>query len=167
MSIGTCTTCCWPKPEDSPRAFSPEMGFTLMETVAVLLLLSILSGMGLFQLRVATQRWKLTNAAQQLAAELRLARIRAISRSTNYRIQVRAGDDSYQRQRREPHGYEDDGSPVRLSDGIVVASCSNPSSAISFRPRGLAGEFGTLTLTNAYNDQRRIVVLITGEVRIE
>lgn len=170
LSTGTYSTCCWPdgrRPGHSNLAPVAARGFTLIETALVLLLLSLLSGVGLFHLRLAAQRWRLSNSAQQLAAELRLARIRAISQGTNYRIQLRAGDTIYQRQRRKPDGYENDGPALQLGDGIVVAACSNPASAISFRPRGLAGEFGTVTLANQHNEQRRIVVVFTGEVRIE
>ncbi len=143
------------------------MGFTLVETAVVLLLLTVLMSFALLDLRQTSRRSNLTAAARQLAAELRLARIRAISLNNNYRILLPAGDNGYRRQSRGPSGYRDDGPALALPDGIVTVSCSSPSGGISFRPRGVAAEFGTVTLANADNERRKVIVNFTGEVRIE
>lgn len=143
------------------------MGFTLIETVVVLLLLSVLMSFALLDLGRASRRSNLTAAARQLAAELRLARIRAITLNNNYRILLQAGVGGYSRQARGSSGYREDGPTLALPDGIVTVSCSSPSGGISFRPRGVAAEFGTVTLANADNERRKVIVNFTGEVRIE
>jgi len=164
-----CTISCWAEArhDHSPQKRITVGGFTLLETMVVLLLVSLLIGFALIDVQRATQRTRLTTAARQVAADLRLARIRAISLNANYRIHLPVGAGSYTRQRRGGSGYQDEGAPVPLPDGVVTRACTSPSGAISFRPRGLAGDFGTVTLANAAGELRRVIVAITGEVRVE
>lgn len=118
-------------------------------------------------LQAIGQRLRLDAAARQVAADLRLARVRAASLNTSYRLLFRPGSSSYSRQLRHDGSYRDDGAAVGLPGGIRCIACTAPSHGIGFRPRGTASEFGTVTLADAEQRQRRVVVDSTGGVRIE
>jgi len=142
-------------------------GFALLEMCVVLLLLSVVAASAVLDLPSLRRRVHLDGAARRVAADLRLARIRAASLGTNYRILFRPGSRDYLRQRREEGSYRDDGSAVELPAGIRCLACTAPNGAIGFRPRGTPSEFGTVTLADDENRQRRIVVDATGGVRVE
>jgi hypothetical protein len=77
------------------------------------------------------------------------------------------GSTSYRLQARNGNTYDDEGAPVALPAGITILDCTARSAAISFRPRGNAGTFGTVTLQNSQGDTRRVVVDIAGQVRVQ
>jgi len=150
-----------------PHRRTPTAGFTLLELAAVLGLLAILAALAVLNHQAVRARLHLSAAARQVTLDLKLMRLRAITRHASHRLVFTAGSESYQRQHKRGDSYADDGPAVTLPRGIVVTDCSAAGDAISFRPRGNAGTFGTVTLQNARGDVRRIIVDIAGQVRVE
>jgi general secretion pathway protein H len=142
-------------------------GWTLLEVVVVVGLMSILAGTAVLAHQAARPMLDLSAGVRQVAMELRVARMRAISDGVGYRVVFAAGGAAYQKQRQGSSTYLDDGPPVALPRGVVVAGCNGSGGAISFRPRGNAGSFGTVTIQNGNGDQRQVVVNIAGRVRIQ
>jgi prepilin-type N-terminal cleavage/methylation domain-containing protein len=142
-------------------------GFSLLELLVVLALVSILAGIGALNHHAMQPRLRLSMAARQVVMELKGARMHAVARNVNHRVVFPSGGASYQRQRKKGSAYVDDGAPVPLPPGIVIADCTAVASAIGFRPRGNAATFGTVTIQNASGDTRRIIVDIAGEVRVQ
>ncbi len=142
-------------------------GFTLLELVATLALLAILSALAILDHHAVRSRLQLGAAARQVTLDLKLMRLRAITRNVNHRLVFTTGSAYYQRQHKRGSSYTDDGPAVTLPRGIVITDCTAANDAISFRPRGNAGSFGTVTLQNASGEVRRVIVDIAGQVRVE
>ena len=141
-------------------------GFTLLELVVVMGLLVALGGISALYSRAVRSRLNLAAATRQVVMDLKVARMRAVAQHTTRRVQFSSIGAQYRHQQRSGRTYVDDGVPIGLPAGITIADCTAAERAISFRPRGTAGSFGTVTLQNGDGMQRQIVVDIAGQVRV-
>jgi prepilin-type N-terminal cleavage/methylation domain-containing protein len=82
-----------PKSEASPRP-KRGAGFSLVELLVVLALAGVIIGMGLPAMMNALLRAKLTGFAQQACAAMQGARLEAIKRSSQARVEVHFADNS-------------------------------------------------------------------------
>ncbi len=142
-------------------------GFSILELVVTLALASILAGISVLGHQALRPGLNLSMAARQVVMDLQVSRMRAVARNTTHRIVFGRGGSSYQPQRWLGSSYENDGLPVTLPQGITVIDCTAKDATISFRPRGNAGSFGTVTMQNAKGDVRRVIVDIAGQVRVQ
>jgi prepilin-type N-terminal cleavage/methylation domain-containing protein len=150
------------------RPMNRRRGFTLLELLVGLGLVAVLSGTALLGYRRMVAGWRLNAAARQVVMDLKLARARAILDSTTHRVHFPVLGSSYQHERQQPSGaYVAVGPPTALPSDIAVIGCTGAGSGISFRPRGHAGAFGTITLRNDGGDQRAVVVDIVGRTRVQ
>jgi Tfp pilus assembly protein FimT len=144
-----------------------EAGNTLFEALVVITLSSLLAAGAAFHWREWEQELALQAAAQQVVADLALARLRAAASNCSHRLLLPEGQDRYRVQVRTGSGYQDSAAPRSLPRGVRVASCNAAGSAFTFRPRGNAATFGTLRLRNARGRERAVVVDIAGRVRTQ
>jgi prepilin-type N-terminal cleavage/methylation domain-containing protein len=142
-------------------------GFSILELVVTLALASVLAGIGVLSHQALRPALNLSMAVRQVVMDLQVSRMRAVTHNTNQRILFASGSTNYLLQRRRGGAYEDDGSPVTLPQGITIVDCTAKDSAISFRPRGNAASFGTLTMRNGKGDVRQVIVDIAGQVRVQ
>jgi len=144
-----------------------QKGMTLLELLAALTLIAIVTGAATLRYPEIVADWRLDAGARQVVLDLRETRLQAIAEGVSHRLQFSLDADTYVHQRREKRGYEDDGPPLRLPPGVTVAACTARYDSFSFQPRGHAGTFGTLTLVNRKGRERRVVVDMVGRMRIE
>jgi len=71
-------------------------GFTLLETVLTLFVLSTLALIALPQMAGAIQNFRMNSAAQKMLSDIRYVRELALSRHGTFGIQVNVADNSYQ-----------------------------------------------------------------------
>jgi prepilin-type N-terminal cleavage/methylation domain-containing protein len=142
-------------------------GFSILELVVTLGLASILAGISVLNHNALRPRLNLGMATRQVVMDLQLTRMRAVAHNANQRIVFSDGGTGYQLQRQTGTAYDDDGAAVALPPGITVVDCTAGNSTITFRPRGNASSFGTVTLANTTGDVRRVVVDIAGQVRVQ
>jgi len=142
-------------------------GFSLLELMVVVSIAAILGGISVLSQQAMRPRLDLAMAARQVAMDLKVARMHAVTDNTNYRVVFPDSSARYQHQRKNGNDYVDDGVTTALPRGIVIAECTASDNAISFRPRGNAATFGTVALRNANGDVRKIIVDIAGEVRVQ
>jgi prepilin-type N-terminal cleavage/methylation domain-containing protein len=141
-------------------------GFSLLELIIVLSLMSILAAIGALEHHALRSRLNLGRAARQVLIDLRMARLRAATDHVNYRLVFPSDSGIYQAQRKADGVYRDAGAPVSLPAGIVIMDCTARDHSISFVPRGNAGSFGTITISNAEGGVRHVSVNIAGQVRV-
>jgi prepilin peptidase dependent protein A len=145
-----------------------QRGFTLLELLIVLSLGALLAGAALLNGPRLLAGWRLGAAARQIVMDLKLARARAILSSATHRVHFAVPGATYCHERQSPSGTYDPIAPATgLPSDVSIAACTAAGAGISFRPRGNAGAFGTVTLRNAYGDQRTVVVDIVGRVRVQ
>ncbi len=143
-------------------------GFSLLELLVVLALITALSGVALLQGPRLLGGWRLAAAARQIVMELKFARARAILTSATHRVHFFTADSTYRQERQRASGtYDAIAAAAPLPTSVAIAACTAAGSGISFRPRGNAGAFGTVTLRNAYGQQRAVIVDIVGRIRVQ
>lgn len=143
-------------------------GFTLLECLVATGLGVVIAATATLSYPTLASNWRLNTAARQVVLDLRLARSRAILDSVNHRLRFPPSAAAYQRQKEAaPQQYEDAAPPTALPPGIRIARCTGAGSSITFRPRGHAITFGTITLINRQGQQREVVVDIAGRARIK
>lgn len=142
-------------------------GLSILELVVTLSLASILAGIGVLSHNALRPRLNLSMATRQVAMDLYVTRMRAVARNATQRIVFSNGGTGYQLQRQSGTAYDDEGAPVALPPGITVLDCTARDATISFRPRGNASTFGTVTLGNTAGEVRLVVVDIAGQVRVQ
>jgi len=143
-------------------------GFTLLELLIALCIFGVLGAIAAPAYRRALAGWRLSAAARQVVLDLKIARARAILDSATHRVRFSAPGSSYQHERQRPSGtYEPTGPPTTLPADVSVIACTASGSGISFRPRGNAGAFGSVSLGNSDGDLRAVIVDIVGRVRVQ
>ena len=139
----------------------------MLELLTALALVGVLSGIAVPQLRRSLAGWRLNAAARQVVMDLKLARARAIVGGATARLHFGVPGSSYQHEQQRGESYVATTPPTQLNDGIAIVDCTAAGDGVSFRPRGLAAAFGTITLRDPHGDERRVVVDIAGRMRVQ
>ena len=135
--------------------------------MAVVGLLATMTGLAALNYSTILDNWRLNAAARQIVLDLKRVRVQAIAEGTSQRLCFEQQAASYKQQRKEKRRYVDEGPPIWLPEGITVTGCTARHENVSFHPRGHAGSFGTITLANRGQRQRRIIVDMVGRTRVE
>jgi Tfp pilus assembly protein FimT len=133
---------------------------SLLESCASLLIVCILATLAVPSLIRARDNYQLEAVARQVAGSMQWTRLKAISRNRPCRIRVSSGT-SYVVECANPDWELDE--RLTLPSGFQIAGNASPE----FHPRGNAAPAGTLTIRNARSESKRVIVNITGRVRVE
>ena len=145
-----------------------QYGSTLFELLIAIALIAVLTGAALLGYQRALAGWRLNAAARQVVMDLKLTRARALLDGATHRVHFTVPGTSYQHERQRPGGaYEAVGPATELPADVEVVGCTGAGTAISFRPRGIAGAFGTVALRNRDGGERDVVVDIVGRLRVQ
>ena len=142
-------------------------GLTILELTVTLALAAALAGVGVLGHQALRPGLNLMMASRQVVMDLQSTRLRAVARNSDERVVFFIGGTSYRLQEHVGSTYNDQGNPITLPAGIIIQECTARGAAISFRPRGSASVFGTVTLQNARGEVRSVVVDIAGQVRVQ
>jgi prepilin-type N-terminal cleavage/methylation domain-containing protein len=128
-------------------------GFTMLELMMVLGIISVVMGLAVPSFLSWLPGLRLSNAARQIATDLQLARMRAISQNTATTVNFDVSAGSY------TFG-SDSRNLGQLFPGVTIASASDPT----FTSRGTANAV-TITLSNGAN-QKLVCVKVVGRVTV-
>jgi len=150
-------------------------GFSLIECIIVLALLSFIGIILLTSIPQLKATWRLNSAARNVIADFNLARSQALKDGVNCVISFNNNGYSVFRDDDEDFAPDKLYKAVRWSDygGTLTSNNTFTGNAIAYRPDGLTeatgGGFGggSITITNSLGKQRRIMVSLTGTVRIQ
>jgi Tfp pilus assembly protein FimT len=133
---------------------------TLLEScvsIGIVSAVAFLAAPSLIQVR---EDYQLQAAARQVAGKMQWTRIKAISRSRDCRIRVDS-PVSYVIECQDAGGWAKDETVV-LPRGFRITATASPE----FHVRGNVAPTATLTVWDAHSNTKRVVVNITGRVRI-
>ena len=131
-------------------------GFTLLELIVAIAIASVVTGIAIPSFLSWMPTLRLSSGARQVAMDLQVARMKAISQNASNTVtfNVSAGTYTFTL-----------GSDARnlgeLYPGISIASAPNPT----FTPRGTASAAVTITLSNG-SAQKLVCVKTVGRVNI-
>jgi len=141
-----------------------EGAFTIIELVIVMMIVGVLAAFATPRL----SRWLAITgvdaAAREIATELQLGKMRAISQNTRYRISFNTENNTYQVQKYVTGTWQDVGDPKLLPAGVdLVSATTTPT----FKTLGTTLAGATIRLRNAQGRTRTITVSLTGRVKVK
>ena len=140
---------------------SHSKGYTLIELMVVVAIISILFGLGINGIDSLIQWNKLNTAANMLSSELKIAQSRAFYEGVYYKLQFWPTLDRY-RIYKQTELYKD----TQLED-IDLFNTNFTDNNIYFYPSGVPGQGGTVTLKNKKGKVLYVIMTpVTARVRI-
>jgi len=155
-----------------------NVGFTLLEVVIALTLLSVLVVILALQFRPLLAQAHLHDATRQMVANLQYVRMKAVSQNRRLRVTFRPTSHDYVVdkdedgvwQRQLLHSHAEAGVPdatIALPRDVRIAAVNSGGDVI-FLPRGAVDGGISITLgTVSGSDTSRVVVNLAGRVRVE
>jgi prepilin-type N-terminal cleavage/methylation domain-containing protein len=158
----------------TPPQPADQRGFSLVELMVSLAMMTILFAVGLPALNKYLKTNNLIGSANNLAGELRLARQRAVSEENNVVFSWSLADDHYRWLDDDDNdGTADVGEYLsdwrELPDGIDLVAGATPmaGTSVTFSSGGSASQGGQLKVTNANGLERTIqLVQVSGLVKV-
>ncbi len=141
-----------------------DHGFTVIELMVVLAVAVIVMGVALPNMMSWLPTYRLSAGARQLAGDLQLARMKAISQNTKYRLKF-ATANSYEFEKESGGTFSTESGPFSLPDGITITG-TTPFTTSEFQARGTVNAGGVITLKNINNLEKTVQVNIVGRVAI-
>jgi len=147
-------------------------GFTLLELLCALGVLSILLAAALPALSATLPALALDRAGAQLVSELELARVKAINRNTRVRAIFDLGAGRYRIEAESEGNFAAEGPDRTLPSGVGFdpsgsTRISGGRISITYLPRGLTADNATIALSGGGGGRRRVIVSGAGRVRVE
>ena len=133
---------------------------TLLETCTSIAVVSTIAVFAAPSLIKARESYQLNVVARQVAGKMQWTRIQSISQNRDCRIRV-TSQSSYVVECENPDWVTDE--TVLLPRGFRITATASPE----FHPRGNTAPTGTLTVWGAESNTKRVIVNITGRVRVE
>lgn len=139
-----------------------DRGFTLLELLVVVAILSILGAITIPIWRVLLPALALNGAARQIQSELNRIKMQAIAENATFQLAFSDTADDYTVQRVGTTTTQQGTKP--LPDGIDIRSAIT----LGFTSRGTAtpGTGGTIKLCNSKDAGTNVVLSSTGRVRV-
>ncbi|MBI3770913.1 MAG: GspH/FimT family pseudopilin [Deltaproteobacteria bacterium] len=155
---------CHERTGRAAAATGRQAGFSFIEVVVTAAIVSLLAATAVPRIPVMLATYDLTEATQEVALDLRLARARAITSNGHARLQF--DGQTYTRQRESTPGsgaYVSDGAPQDLPGNVTVTT--NPATP-TFDSRGLTTQPYTVTFTSSYGSTKTITVTTIGRINV-
>ena len=133
---------------------------TLLESCVTVAIISVTAIAAVPSLIRARENYQLDATARQVAGHLQSARIKALNRNRDCRVRV-TSNATYLIECEDPSWKPEES--VALPRGFRIMANASPQ----FHRRGNVSPTGTITVLNSQGRSRRVIVNITGRVRVE
>lgn len=140
-------------------------GFTILELMVAIGIAMVVLGIAVPSLMTWMPTLRLSSGARQVATDLQVARMKAISQNTKYKMTFVGsipGATSY-RIEKDNGGFVLESGPFSLPDGITVLSA--PTTSV-FQPRGTVDTSSEITLQNVNSETKKVQVAAVGRINI-
>jgi type II secretion system protein H len=149
-----------------------EAGFSLIELMVVVVIMTIVLAASIPALRQHTETINLTKGSREVESSLKLARTRAVSTNNSVVVVFDTGAGTYLLfEDADDDGIQDAGEtasgPFEVPKKVVMGSVSFARNTVTFTPDGAASETGSVVLVNTrYLAQRIDLTAATGLVYV-
>lgn len=133
---------------------------SLIESCATIAIVSTLAAFTAPSLIRARENYQLESLARQVAGKMQWTRIKAISKNMDCRIRVNT-QTTYVVECQNPEWLVEE--TIALPRSFRITGTASPE----FHPRGNVAPAATLIVWDNHSKTRRVVVNITGRVRVE
>ncbi len=159
-----------PRASRDPTARSYRSGFTLIEMVIVVLIVSVLAVVAAPKFADTLQRTRAESAAKRIKADLGLARQNAISRSSTQTVQFTKGTGYYTLPGMADLDHSSQTYSVDLAaapyNAVLVSAALGDDSDVQFDQYGQPDSGGTITVESGAFQKTVIVDPDTGQASI-
>lgn len=142
-----------------------EAGFTLLELLVVLVVMSILTGTAYFRLGPPFRRAQVRSAANVLASDLQYAQLLAVREARPIVLTLNTGDRTYQIAARGGTPVYRERTLGPASDFRLDVLNATPATAVEFYPGGLVGQDIQFILGQG-GFQRKVDLTRAGKIRL-
>jgi type II secretory pathway pseudopilin PulG len=133
---------------------------TLLESCITVTIVSVTAAVAVPSLVRARENYELESTARQVAGNLQSARIKAITRNRDCRLRA-TSNATYVIECEDPSWKTDE--TVVVPRGFKITANASPQ----FHRRGNASPTGTITVWSDSGRSKRVIVNITGRIRVE
>ena len=146
-------------------------GFTLIELMVVIGLISLLAVLVAIPLLDTVATYSLRNATQQVSSDIRTAAQRAMTEHNNFYLQFYTAGNYY-----EIVDDSDNSGTFTMGDtrtlkypprAVTISAVNLSSDPLSFRPNGTVSASGTITLANTKGASNVVRVSSGGMISIQ
>jgi type IV fimbrial biogenesis protein FimT len=147
-------------------------GFTLLELLCALGVLSVLLAIALPMFSAALPGLLLDQAARRLVSDLELARVKAINRNTRVRTICELAAAQYRVEIESEGRFDPEGGARTFPSGVAFDAASSTRVSggrvsVTWLPRGHTFDNATIALTATGGAVRRVIVSTAGRVRMQ
>jgi len=139
-------------------------GFTILETIVVVGVSGTILAAALPNLMTVVNAAQLLAATRSSAQFVRLARSVAIGKNLQSRVVVSENGSTLTTQVNRNYTWTNTGTPLVLTNGMIVSSISPSASALSFTSQGTTSGTVTIVLRDSGGHTKSLVVSILGSV---
>ena len=139
-----------------------KSGFTVLELIVAVGIAMVVMGIAVPSFMTWLPALRLSSGARQVATDLQVARMKAISQNAKYRMNF-VTTTSYRLEKHDGTQFNTESGPFSLPEGITTTAGALAS---EFQPRGTANVGSTITLQNVNSETKSVQVAIVGRVII-
>jgi prepilin-type N-terminal cleavage/methylation domain-containing protein len=149
----------FPNRKDPPTHYQSRSGYTLIETLLVLLVVAFILALGASSFIHTIPKYRLQGAVWEVSARLNEARYTAILKGVP--VRMRFSGSGYCLERHDPEG----GAWLRLSGRSLEGVSLQANNAPIFHPQGTVSNLVTIWVENAWG-RYKITLAITGRIKV-
>jgi type II secretion system protein H len=136
-----------------------EVGFSLMETVIVLLVVALIAVVASTSFLSYAPKYRLLSAVRKVHSRLNYARYKAIFEGTKVRMKFESNGYTVEKYDEDKKEWKSE--TRSILDGVTIQANNNPV----FHPQGTVSNLASIIISNSWG-KYRIALAISGRIKV-